>query len=108
MTKTSLSRRLTRHLKNEAIHEHYNKHYQRAPTRHDLVTGTTALDKEKEKLRLTLLEATYIVQKKLSMNHQTRDLQVLPTLKRVNALTTIQSQDPLNNPNADLSITIPI
>ncbi|MPC62460.1 hypothetical protein E2C01_056545 [Portunus trituberculatus] len=81
MTRTSLSRRLTCHLKNGAIHEHYSKHHQRDPTLHDLVTGNMVLDKEKERRRLTLLEAIYIALKKPNMNHQTRDLQTLPTLK---------------------------
>ena len=82
MTSTSLSRRLTCHLKNGAIHDHYIEHHHRPPTRQDLEKGTIVLDKERDLRRLKLLEALYIADEKPSMNCQLKDLQILPTVKK--------------------------
>ena len=84
MTTTTLSRRLTCHLQQGAIKEHYQTHHQANLTRKTMETGTTIIDREQDARRIKLLEALYIEQLLPTINSQIRDLQILPTRKRKN------------------------
>ena len=82
MTCTTLSRRLTCHLQNGAIKQHHSNLHRTIPTRKELEDGTTIVDRKRDPRRLLFLEALYIAEREPSMNMQTNDLQVLPSLKR--------------------------
>ena len=81
MTRTSLSRRLTCHLQNGSIKEHYNKGHQTKLTRQQLEDNTSIIDRETDTRRLMFLEALYIEEIKPTINLQVRDLKILPTRK---------------------------
>ena len=82
MTRTTLSRRLTCHLSSGAIKEHYSGRNHNRLTRQDLNENTIILDTEHDPRRLFFLEAIYITTKQPSINIQTENIQILPTLKR--------------------------
>ena len=82
MTRTTLSRRLTCHLSSGAIKEHYKGRNHNQLTRQDLNENTIMIDKEHDPRRLSFLEAIYINVKQPSINIQTDNIQILPTLKR--------------------------
>ena len=81
MTRTTLSRRLTCHLQNGSIKDHYHGKHQIKLTRQHLEENTTIIDRETDARRLLFLEALYIESMKPAINQQTRDLQILPTRK---------------------------
>ena len=82
MTRTTLSRRLTCHLQNGAIKNHYTTAHNTKLTRKNLEEGTKKIDKETDSRRLLFLEALHIAATSPTINKQFQDLQVLPTLKR--------------------------
>ena len=82
MTRTTLSRRLTCHLSSGAIKQHYSGRNHNQITRQNLVENTVILDRENDPRRLFFLEAIYINIMQPSINIQTENLQILPTLKR--------------------------
>ncbi|MPC56280.1 hypothetical protein E2C01_050233 [Portunus trituberculatus] len=81
MTRTTLSRRLTCHLQNGSIKEHYHEKHQTKLTRQQLEENATIIDRETDARRLMFLEDIYIESLKPAINQQTRDLQILPTRK---------------------------
>ena len=81
MTRTTFSRRLTCHLQNGSIKEHYSVKHQTKLTRQQLEENTTIIDRETDARRLMFLEAIYIENMKPTINQQTKDLQILPTRK---------------------------
>lgn len=91
MTRTTLSRRLTCHLQNGSIRDHYHVKHQTKLTRQQLEENTTIIDRETDPRRLMFLEAIYIEDMKPTINQQTRDLQILPTrrLRTQNAQTSL-------------------
>ena len=82
MTCTTLSRRLTTHLQNGAIKNHYDTYHRATVTRRNLEEGTNIIDREQDPRRLLFLEALHILQLEPSINIQTQDFKILPTLKR--------------------------
>ena len=82
MTRTTLSRRLTCHLQNGTIKNHYNTSHKTTTTRKHLEENTTIIDRERDPRRLLFLESLYIAQDRPAMSLQTQDLQILPTQKR--------------------------
>ena len=82
MTRTTLSRRLTCHLNNGAIKQHYTGRHHNQLSRQHLTDNTIILDRESDPRRLYILEAIYILTKQPTINIQTNNLQTLPTLKR--------------------------
>ncbi|XP_045104384.1 uncharacterized protein LOC123499916 [Portunus trituberculatus] len=81
MTRTTLSRRLTCHLSSGAIKQHYNGRNHNQITLQNLVDNTVIIDRENDPRRLFFLEAIYINIMQPSINIQTENLQILPTLK---------------------------
>ena len=81
MTRTTLSRRLTCHLQDGAIKNHYRTKHRSNVTRQKLEEGTRILDKERDPQRLLYLEAIYITNSSSCINIQAQNFQVLPTLK---------------------------
>jgi len=82
MTRTRLSRRLTCHLGNGAIKNHYATLHNSRLTRQDLNENTKIIDREQDPRRLLFLEAIYIITKQPTINTQVEDFQVLPSAKR--------------------------
>ncbi|XP_050691560.1 uncharacterized protein LOC126983104 [Eriocheir sinensis] len=82
MTRTKLTRRLTCHLQNGAIKNHYTVKHKETLARSHLEDSTKILDKETDPRRLLFLEALYIEDLGPTMNTQAQDLQILPTKKK--------------------------
>ena len=82
MTRTTLSRRLTCHLQDGAIKNHYIIKHRSNITRQNLEEGTKILDREGDPRRLLYLEAIYITNSESCINIQAQNFQVLPSLKR--------------------------
>ena len=83
MTRTKLTRRLTCHLQNGAIKNHYASLHDSHLTRQELVDNTVILDREQDPRRLLFLEAIYITTRQPTMNTQLDDFQLLPSTKRI-------------------------
>ena len=64
------------------VKEHYKGRNHHQLTRQALNENTIILDSEHDPRRLLFLEAIYITVKQPSINIQTENLQILPTLKR--------------------------
>ena len=82
MTRTRLTRRLTLHLQNGTIKNHYKAPFHQDLTRQDLDNNTIILDRETDHRRLAYLESIYIQTLRPTLNIQTEDFQALPTSKR--------------------------
>ncbi|MPC59874.1 hypothetical protein E2C01_053902 [Portunus trituberculatus] len=99
MTRTTLSRRLTCHLQNGAIKQHYTTKHKAEVTRNMLKENTRIIDKESDPRRLLYLEALYIENASPEMNKQQQDIQVLSTIKRsIRENGRIQHQVPSASP----------
>ena len=78
MTNMTLSKRLSCHLQEGAILEHFIKSHNEKLTRSLIVESTNILDSAQDPKRLRFLEATYILEKKPTLN-TTREPLLLPT-----------------------------
>ena len=70
LTTTTLSRRLTMHLRDGAPSDHMTQKHHRHITRHDLTDNTTIITTCNDKRRLHVLEALYIRKEKPLLNKQ--------------------------------------
>ena len=70
MTTTSLSRRLTMHLRDGAPKNHYEEAHHQELTRQILTQNTTILDTCNDRRRLQILEAMYIREIRPQLNKQ--------------------------------------
>ena len=70
VTRTTISRRLTKHKSNGAPKDHLNNHHGAPLTRDNLVNNTNILRLENDQYRLMILEPILIFSKKPSLNGQ--------------------------------------
>ena len=70
LTTTTLSRRLTMHLREGAPQQHMAKNHQTKISRNDLTTNTTILKSNSNRRRLPVLEALLIRRDKPALNKQ--------------------------------------
>ena len=78
MTTTRLSKRISCHVQEGAIHNHMSRVHNRRPTRDQLIQATKIIDRESDCKRLRFLEALHILEKKPSINRTDEPL-LLPT-----------------------------
>ena len=80
-TTTKLSRRLTCHLQQGAIKQHFANAHGSSMTREILEQGTKVMEEESDERRLSFLEALFIKQYSPSLNIQSEEHKILPTSK---------------------------
>ena len=78
MTTTTLSRRLTCHLRNGGPSLHMEFAHQRKITRKDLVDNTKIIDRTDNFRKLQMMEALYIKDKEPSINKQLKSTEAFP------------------------------
>ena len=78
MTTTRLSKRISCHVQEGAIHNHMTRTHNRRPTRDQIIQNTTIIDRQTDNKRLRFLEALHILEMKPSINRTDEPL-LLPT-----------------------------
>ena len=101
MTTTTLSKRLSCHLLEGAIKQHFENAHNRKITRKEIVTSTEVIDRAQDVRRLRYLEALHIIKRKPSLN-TTQEAKDLPTIREMQLVYHQQQrQQPLQQPNQE-------
>ena len=100
MTQNTLSRRLTLHLQNGSIKQHFLQHHSKELTRKELVNNTKIIENAKNRKKLLIKEALLIQEKGSTINKQ---FDCFPNILRLYTkldnfpLKLNQIQPPINN-----------
>ena len=97
-TQTSLSRRLTMHLQNGSIRNHFQDQHDTTLTREIIVNNTKIIEKAKDRYHLAIKEALLIMNTNPIINRQENNFSNILRLNthRINASVGTTSSDPIS------------